>query len=44
MGFVIPFSMFGIAVGVIFFWGLRDKRKRRANLADSGDARPRKAA
>jgi len=23
MGFVIPFTMLGVAVGVIFYWGLR---------------------
>jgi hypothetical protein len=39
MGFVIPFAMFGVAVGAIFFWGLRDKRKRA-----SAAVRPRKAA
>lgn len=41
MGFVIPFAMFGVAVGAIFIWGLRDKRRRKASL----DAvRPQKAA
>jgi hypothetical protein len=41
MGFVVPFTMFGVAVGVISVWGLRDKRSLRA----AKDAiRPRKAA
>ena len=41
MGFVVPFVMFGVAVGVIFIWGLRDKRSRQAA---KGAVRPRKAA
>ncbi len=43
MGFVIPFAMFGVAVGTIFIWGLRDKRRRKASLKD-GAVRPQKAA
>jgi hypothetical protein len=41
MGFIVPFAMFGVAVGVIFAWGLRDKRSR---LAGKSAVRPRKAA
>jgi hypothetical protein len=41
MGFVVPFAMFGVAVGVIFVWGLRDKRSRQA---DKGAVGPRKTA
>jgi hypothetical protein len=42
MGFVIPFAMFGVAVGVIFIFGLRDKRNRKASSAKA--VRPPKAA
>jgi hypothetical protein len=44
MGYVIPFAMFGFAVGAIFFWGLRDKRKSRAAQEGTDSAHPKKAA
>ncbi|MGA9643462.1 MAG: hypothetical protein WBQ72_18835 [Terriglobales bacterium] len=43
MGYVIPFAMFGFAVGAIFFWGLRDKRRRKAAQGTDA-AHPKKAA
>ncbi len=42
MGFVVPFAMFGVAVTAIFFWGLRDKIRKKARGDNS--VRPRKAA
>jgi len=42
MGYLIPFTMFGVAVVAIFVWGLRDKRKRETGA--EGTVRPRKAA
>ena len=43
MGFLIPFTMFGIAVGAILVWGLRDKARQKAARA-SGDVHPRQVA
>ena len=44
MGFVVPLTMFAVAVVGIFYWGLRDKRSRKNNPTGSEAARPQKAA
>ena len=40
MGFIIPFLMFGIAMGTLMVWGFRAKKRE----AKDGAARPEKAA